>query len=35
MTWSGPKTGQAREAAWELASAHPASVLFAGGGFWR
>jgi hypothetical protein len=30
----GPKTGQEREAAWELASAHPDSLLFADGGFW-
>lgn len=30
----GPKTGQERESAWELASAQPDSVLFADGGFW-
>jgi Transposase DDE domain len=30
----GPKTGQEREAAWELATAHPDSVLFTDGGFW-
>src|SRR3954470_10262759 len=30
----GPKTGQERESAWELAQAHPRSVLFADGGFW-
>ena len=30
----GPKTGQERDSAWELASAHPDSVLFADGGFW-
>jgi hypothetical protein len=30
----GPKTGQEREAAWELAQAHPGSLLFADGGFW-
>jgi Transposase DDE domain len=30
----GPRTGQERETAWELASAHPDSVLFADGGFW-
>jgi|SRR3954451_3860208 hypothetical protein len=30
----GPKTGQEREAAWELACAQPASLLFADGGFW-
>jgi Transposase DDE domain len=29
----GPKTGQEREAAWALACAHPASLLFADGGF--
>jgi Transposase DDE domain len=31
---TGPKTGQEREAGWELASAHPHRVLFADGGFW-
>lgn len=30
----GPKTGQERESAWRLASAHPDSLLFADGGFW-
>jgi hypothetical protein len=30
----GPKTGQERESAWELACAHPDSLLFADGGFW-
>jgi Transposase DDE domain len=30
----GPKTGQEREAAWQLACAQPHSVLFADGGFW-
>jgi hypothetical protein len=30
----GPKTGQERESAWQLAGAHPNSVLFADGGFW-
>ena len=30
----GPKTGQERESAWELATAHPNSLLFADGGFW-
>jgi Transposase DDE domain len=30
----GPKTGQERESGWELAGAHPHSVLFADGGFW-
>jgi len=30
----GPKTGQERESALRLASAHPGSVLFADGGFW-
>ena len=29
-----PKTGQERESAWRLASAHPHSLLFADGGFW-
>jgi hypothetical protein len=31
---AGPKTGQERESAWRLASAHPHSLLFADGGFW-
>jgi hypothetical protein len=31
---AGPKTGEERESAWRLASAHPDSVLFADGGFW-
>jgi hypothetical protein len=30
----GPKTGQERESAWELARAQPDSYLFADGGFW-
>lgn len=30
----GPKTGQERESAWRLATAHPHSLLFADGGFW-
>lgn len=30
----GPKTGQERDSALRLASAHPRSVLFADGGFW-
>jgi Transposase DDE domain len=30
----GPKTGQERESAFRLASAHPHSRLFADGGFW-
>jgi DDE family transposase len=30
----GPKTGQERESAWELATGQPGSVLFADGGFW-
>jgi hypothetical protein len=30
----GPKTGQERESAFRLASAHPGSQLFADGGFW-
>jgi Transposase DDE domain len=30
----GPKTGQERECAFRLASAHPGSRLFADGGFW-
>jgi hypothetical protein len=31
---AGPKTGQERESALRLASAHPHSLLFADGGFW-
>ncbi len=31
---AGPKTGQERESAYRLASAHPGSLLFADGGFW-
>jgi Transposase DDE domain len=31
---AGPKTGQERESAMELATAHPGSVLFADKGFW-
>jgi hypothetical protein len=31
---AGPKTGQERESAFRLASAHPDSLLFADGGFW-
>jgi hypothetical protein len=31
---AGPKTGEERESAFRLASAHPDSVLFADGGFW-
>jgi DDE family transposase len=31
---AGPKTGQERESAFRLASAHPGSWLFADGGFW-
>jgi hypothetical protein len=31
---AGPKTGQERESAFRLASAHPGSRLFADGGFW-
>lgn len=31
---AGPKTGHERESAWQLASAHPDTVLFADGGFW-
>jgi hypothetical protein len=31
---AGPKTGQERESAFHLASAHPHSLLFADGGFW-
>jgi len=31
---TGPKTGQERESALRLASAHPHSLLFADGGFW-
>jgi hypothetical protein len=30
----GPKTGQERESAFRVASAHPHSCLFADGGFW-
>src|SRR5215211_5286113 len=30
----GPKTGQERDGAFELAQAHPDSVMFADGGFW-
>jgi len=30
----GPKTGQERESAWQLACAQPGSYLFADGGFW-
>ena len=30
----GPKTGQERDSAWQLATAHPDSFLFADGGFW-
>jgi hypothetical protein len=30
----GPKTGEERETAFELAQAHPGSALFADGGFW-
>jgi hypothetical protein len=30
----GPKTGEERESAWELAQAHAGSALFADGGFW-
>lgn len=30
----GPKTGQERESAFRLASAHPHGLLFADGGFW-
>jgi Transposase DDE domain len=30
----GPKTGQERESAFQLATAHPHSLLFADGGFW-
>jgi hypothetical protein len=30
----GPKTGEEREAAFQLATAHPHSLLFADGGFW-
>ena len=31
---AGPKTGEERESALRLASAHPDSVPFADGGFW-
>jgi Transposase DDE domain len=30
----GPKTGQERDSALNLATAHPGSLLFADGGFW-
>jgi len=30
----GPKTGQERESAWQLATAQPESLMFADGGFW-
>jgi hypothetical protein len=30
----GPKTGQERESAWQLATAQPDSLMFADGGFW-
>jgi hypothetical protein len=30
----GPKTGQERDSALELAAAHPGSLMFADGGFW-
>jgi hypothetical protein len=30
----GPKTGDERESAWRLATAHPGSLMFADGGFW-
>jgi Transposase DDE domain len=30
----GPKTGQERDSAWELAAAQPGSIVFADGGFW-
>jgi hypothetical protein len=30
----GPKTGEERESAFSLATAHPESTLFADGGFW-
>jgi hypothetical protein len=30
----GPKTGEERDSAWELACAQPDSLLFADGGFW-
>lgn len=30
----GPKTGEERETAWQLAQAHAGSALFADGGFW-
>jgi hypothetical protein len=33
-TLAGPKTGDEREAAFTLATAHPHSILFADGGFW-
>jgi hypothetical protein len=31
---AGPKTGQERESAFRLATAHPGNALFADGGFW-
>ncbi len=31
---AGPKTGEERESAFRLATAHPGSLLFADGGFW-
>jgi len=30
----GPKTGQERDSAWQLACAQPGSIMFADGGFW-
>jgi hypothetical protein len=30
----GPKTGQERDSAWQLACAQPGSIVFADGGFW-
>lgn len=30
----GPKTGQERDSAWELATGQPGSIVFADGGFW-
>ena len=32
--WAGPRTGEERESAFFLATAHPGSALFADGGFW-
>jgi len=29
----GPKTGQERDSAWELATGQPGSIVFADGGF--